>query len=219
MAASLAGAAIGLALLGLGGALLGAVFAPPAVGLLLRARRARYAARIDAGAAELALALASSLSAGRSVRAALLEADTAVPHPLSTELAKVAAELTLGRTTEDALAALRDRTASDRVDALTGAIELHRRSGADLARLARELADAFRARDAAHADARSATVQARFTALIVGVIPPAAGLLAELAAPGAVSGALLFAPTALLMFVASGLMLLGALLCLRVSRV
>lgn len=218
LAAALAGSALGLALLGAGGALLGALLAPPACGLLLRARRARYAARIDAGAAELALALASSLAAGRSVRAALLAADAAIPAPLSAELARVAVDLALGSTTDDALVALRSRTASDRIDSLAGAIALHRRSGADLARLMRELAAAFRARDAACADARSATAQARFTALLVGAIPPVAGVLTELAVPGSVSGALSFAPTALLMFAASALMLIGALLCLRVSR-
>lgn len=219
LAASLAGAVCGYLLLGVGGAVLAALVAVPAVGMALRSRRARYAVRIDGCAADLALALASSLAAGHSVRGALLASDSAVPQPLSAELGKIAVELTLGCTTDDALASLRSRAASSRIDSLAGAIALHRRSGADLAGLLRELAAAFRARDTARADARAATAQARFTALIVGVIPPLAGLLTELAVPGSVSGALSFPPTAVLMFAAAALMLAGALLCLKVSRI
>lgn len=219
LAAAVAGATLGYMLLGAGGAALAAVSAPPAVGMALRTRRARHATRVDACAANLALALASSLAAGHSVRGALLAADAAVEQPLAGELAKVAVEVTLGSTTDDALASLRSRTASDRIDSLAGAIALHRRSGADLASLLRELAAAFRARDTARADARSAMAQARFTALIVGSIPPLAALVAELAAPGSVSGALAFPPTAILLFCAVALMFVGVLMCLRVSRV
>lgn len=219
LAAALAGAALGLMLLGPVAAVAGALSAPPALAMVLRARRARYAARIDACAADFALAMASSLAAGRSVRGALLAADSAVPQPLAAELAKSAVELTLGSSTADSLASLRARAASDRIDSLAGAIALHRRSGADLARLLRELAAAFRARDTAHADARTATAQARFTAVIVGAVPPVGALAAELAAPGSVSGALALPPTALLMLAAAALTAAGVVLCLKVSRV
>ncbi|MBK5229946.1 MAG: type II secretion system F family protein [Thermoleophilia bacterium] len=215
----LAGGASGFALLGPVGALLGAAVGVPAVLMLIRARQARYARRVDDGAADLALALASALAAGHSVRGALLVAGRALPQPIAGELSRAAVDLTLGLTIEDTLAGLRGRTASRRLESLAGAIELHRRSGGDLARLMRELAAAFRARDGALRDARAATAQARFTALLVGAIPLVAGVFAELASPGSVSGAFSFAPTAVMLLCALALFATGTLLSLRASRV
>lgn len=216
-AAMLTGAICGFAILGPVGSLLGAVAGAPASTMLIRHRRARYARRVDASAADLALALASAMAAGHSVRGALLAAGRSVQQPAAAELDRVAVDITLGRTVEDSLAGLRERAASRRLDSIAGAIELHRRSGGDLVRLMRELAAAFRARDDAQRDARSATAQARFTALLVAVIPAAAAVIAELASPGAVSGALTYAPSALLLLCALGLFVVGGLLCLKVS--
>ena len=126
--------------------------------------------------------------------------------------------MALGGGVEDALAGLRARTASPRIEALSGAIELHRDSGGDLVRLMRELAAAFRTRDIARRDARAATAQARFTAIVVAAIPLTLAVVAELAHPGAVSGVFAFAPTALLMTLAICLLVAGCLLCARIGR-
>ncbi|MFY9263971.1 MAG: type II secretion system F family protein, partial [Solirubrobacterales bacterium] len=167
----------------------------------------------------LAGALASALAAGHSVRGALLGVGASVPRPLAAELDRVAVDLTLGQTVDDALAALRGRTASSRVESVVGAIALQRRCGGDLAELMRDLAAAFRARDLARRDAHAATAQARFTAILVAAMPLAAGAMTELARPGSVSGALVYPPTAVMMFAASGLLAAGGLLCIRVGRV
>lgn len=217
--AAVAGALAGYALLGPAGCLIGAIAGPPCVAMFVRARRARYARRVDASAADLALAIASAVAAGHSVRGALLTAGRAVPQPAAAELDHVAFDLTLGVSVDEALFELRRRTAARRLDSICGAIELHRRSGGDLARLMRELASAFRARDAAQRDARAATAQARFTAVLVAVIPLAAAAFAELVSPGLVTGALGFAPSLLLLMCASGLFALGTLLCLKASDV
>ena len=218
-AAALAvGAIAGFSAIGLPGIPLGVMLAPLALRSGLSARRRRYAARIDGCAAELALALASALAAGRSVRGALLTAGAATPEPLAIELNRAAVDLTLGGGIGDALASLRSRTNSARIESLAGAIELHRGSGGDLVRLMRELADAFRARDRALRDAHAASAQARFTAIIVAAIPLvfAAGL--ELAVPGAVSGAFSLLPTAMMLGVSVLLMACGVALAQRLGR-
>lgn len=217
--AAAVGAALGFSLGGVLAAAVAAVAAPPLLEAGMRSRRRGYAWRVDSAAAELALALASALAAGHSVRGALLAAGRSLPPPLAGELAHVAVDLTLGRTVEDALAAMRYRTGSPRVESLSGAIELHRRCGGDLVRLMRELAAAFRSRDLAHRDARAATAQARFTAGLVAALPLAAAVLAEFASPGSVSGAFAFAPSALMMLFACGLLVAGVALCLRMARV
>jgi tight adherence protein B len=216
---ALAGGAIaGFSAIGFPGIFLGVLLAPLALRSGLAARRRRYAARIDGCAAELALALASALAAGRSVRGALLTAGAATPEPLATELNRAAVDLTLGGGIGDALASLRSRTNSARIESLAGAIELHRGSGGDLVRLMRELAEAFRDRDRALRDAHAASAQARFTAIVVAAIPLvfAAGL--ELAVPGAVSGAFSLLPTAMMLGVSVFLMACGVALAQRLGR-
>ena len=153
------------------------------------------------------------------MRGALLASARATPEPLAHELDRACVDLTLGQNVEDALATLRSRTASARIESLTGAIELHRSSGGDLVQLMRELAAAFRTRDIARRDAKTATAQARFTAIVVAAIPLTLAFVAELASPGSVSGAFAFAPTALLMLVSLVLLAAGCVLCARIGRV
>lgn len=211
------GAIAGFIALGLIGIPIGTALAPFGLRAVIRSRRKRYAARIDGCAAELALAIASSLAAGRSVRGALLTAGVATPEPLASELDLAAVDLTLGGGIGDALAALRSRTNSARIESLAGAIELHRGSGGDLVRLMRELADAFRARDRAIRDAHSASAQARFTAIVVAAIPVVVAVALELAAPGAVTGALTLLPTAMMLGVSVALMACGVLMSHRIA--
>jgi tight adherence protein B len=200
-------------------ALAGAVLVPGAARFALRIRRDRHAASADGAAAELALAIASALSAGHSVRGALIAAAANSPEPLEPELQKLAADLTLGDPTDVALAALRTRTRASRVETITGAIELHRRCGGDLANLLRELGRSFRAAELARRDAHAATAQARFTAWVVAGAPLLAAVLTELGRPGAVTGAFAFAPTAALMLVSLLMLGTGCLLSYRMGRV
>lgn len=208
----------GFSLLGPLGAVLAAMLTPPAWRALLGARRRQYARRIDGGCDEFAMALASALSAGNSVRGALLVSGGAVEGPLAAEVEKLCVDLALGDTVTDAMAAIRDRTQSPRIEAIAGAIALHQDSGGDLVELMRELAESFRARDRANRDAHSATTQARYTAGIVAAIPLAMAVGCELLKPGSVSGALTFLPTALMLAVAASVMLVGVVLSFRVGR-
>jgi tight adherence protein B len=219
LAASAAGAVCGFSVLAAAGAVIGAAAGPYAMKLFLRSRRERFAARIDECAAEFALALAAALAGGNSVRGALLVSARAIPEPLAGELDRACVDVTLGQNVEDALATLRSRTASPRIEALAGAIELHRSSGGDLVRLMRELAAAFRSRDIAKRDAKAATAQARFTAIVVAAIPLTLAVVSELARPGSVSGAFAFAPSALMMVLALVLIASGCVLCARIGKV
>ncbi len=214
-----AGVVIGFSLLGLVGAPIGAIAFPVALRSAVRARRARHAARIDLCAADFAQSLASALAAGRSVRGALLSSAAATPQPLAAEVDRAIVDMTMGGSVQDALAALRWRTQSARLESLAGAIELHRGSGGDLVKLMRELAEAFRDRDRALRDAHAASAQARFTAYIVAAIPLLVLVLLELAAPGSVSGAISFLPTAVMLGAAGSLLAVGVVLARRIAAV
>lgn len=176
--------AIGLATIGPLAGLAFATAGPWLASRLLRARRERYRAGVDAGAAGLALALSDALRGGHSLRGALAHAAHGLHGPAGRELCRVVAELDLGARTEDALEAMRARVRSHAIDTIVGAALLQRRAGGDLARLLRETALALEDQARLEQEVRAATAQARFTGMIVVLLPLGGALLAELASPG-----------------------------------
>jgi tight adherence protein B len=105
------------------------------------------------------------------------------------------------------------------MDALVAACVLQRRAGGDLARLLRESARALEDQARLEADVRSATAQARFTALLVVLLPLGGGLLAELASPGWFAGLWRSFLTAWLVGIALALQAVAAVLMRRLGRV
>jgi len=170
-----AGAGVGLAL---------ACAGPWIVQRVLRARRERYRRAVEQGAPAIALGLADALGGGHSLRGAVAQAAAGLDGAPGREVRRVAAELELGARTEDALEAMRARIDSPGVDTIVAASILQRRAGGDLARLLRDTARAFEDQARVEAEARSATAQARFTGLLVVLLPVGGAGIAELASPG-----------------------------------
>jgi len=158
--------------------------APLATARALRAARERRSRAVDAGAAGMARALADALTGGHSVRGAIAEAAGGLGGAVGAELRRVAHELALGARTETALEAMRERVPTHGIETIVAAALLQRGAGGDLARLLRDVAHALEDHARVEHDARAATAQARFTGLIVVLLPIGGGLLAELASPG-----------------------------------
>jgi tight adherence protein B len=157
---------------------------PWLVARVLASARERYRRAVESGAAGMALALADALGGGHSVRGAVGEAARGLSGAAGQELSRVARELALGAPTDVALEAMRARVRSHAIDTIVAACLLQRRSGGDLARLLRDSARALEDQERLERDARAATAQARFTGLIVVMLPFGGALLAELASPG-----------------------------------
>jgi tight adherence protein B len=192
---------------------------PWVVARVLAAARERYRGAVGAGAAGVALALADALGGGHSIRGAVGAAAAGLGGPPGQELRRVARELALGARTETALEAMRERARSHGIDAIVAACLLQRRSGGDLARLLRDSARALEDQERLERDARAATAQARFTGLIVVMLPLGGGLLAELASPGylrSLAGSFL---TAWLAGLAVAMQVVAAVLIRRLGRV
>lgn len=192
---------------------------PWVVARVLAAARERYRRAVDAGAASVALALADALGGGHSVRGAVGEAARGLSGAPGQELSRVARELALGASTESALEAFRSRARSHGIDTIVAACLLQRRSGGDLARLLRDCARALEDQERLERDARAATAQARFTGLIVVMLPLGGALLAELASPGylrSLAGSFL---TAWLAGLALVMQVVAAVLIRRLGRV
>ena len=221
-----------LALLGMGGLLLGgllllgpgpapflALAGPALVAAALRRRRRHYLRAVDSDLASVSLAIADALAAGRSLRAALAEAQAGTVGPARAELRRVGADIELGMPTAEALAGLRRRVGSARVDSLCAALLTQQLAGGDLAGLLRRFAGASAQRDRVLADARSATAQARFTGMLVAAMPLGAAVFAELLEPGFTAGLLSEPLSAILLALSAALQLAGFLAIARLSRV
>lgn len=218
-AGALAALAIGTLLAGPRVGLVAAVAGPFVLSRVLRARRERYRVAVEEGAAEIAIAVSDALAGGHSLRGAVGAASRSVAGPPGRELRRVHAELELGARTEDALEAMRARVRGQGIDTIVAAALLQREAGGDLARLLRDCARA--ADDAARLarEARAATAQARFTGLLVVLLPLGGALLAELASPGYIRGLASSFLTAWLAGLAIGLQIVAAVLIRRLAKV
>jgi tight adherence protein B len=206
----LAGAAVALPL---------AVAGPSLAAWAIRARRQRYRRAVEAALPDLAVAVADSLSAGRSLRAALPAAAASLEGPPAVELVRLGAELDLGAPTTTAVGAWRRRMHSPRVDAFAAALLSQRLAGGDLAALLRRFASGAAERDRAAEDARAATSQARFTGLLVVAMPSGGALFAELLQPGFLAKVLGGPASAGLLALAAVLQFAGFVAIRRLSRV
>jgi tight adherence protein B len=196
-----------------------AVAGPAAVGWIITSRRRRYRRRVERSLAEVATAVADSLSAGRSLRASLAAAVGSLDGPAASELAQLAGELELGAATGEALERWRGRIRSQRVDAFVAALLSQRLAGGDLAGLLRRFAAGAAEQERVAEDARSATAQARFTGLLVVAMPTGGALFAELLEPGFLVKLLASPPAAVLLVAAVVLQLFGFLAIRRLAQV
>ena len=211
--------ALGTALVGPAAGAGLAAAGPWTVARVLRARREHYRRSVDGGAAALAVAVADALGAGHSLRGALEEAAGGVEGGAGHELRLVAAQLASGARTETALEEMRARVRSGRLDTIVAACLVQRRAGGDLARLLRDCAEAFGDQERLEDEVRSATAQARFTGVVVVLLPLGGALLAELSSPGFVRGLLSSFLTAWLVGIAVALQVVAAVVIRRLGRV
>lgn len=196
-----------------------ALAGPVTMGWAIANRRRRYRREVERSLPEVALAIADSLSAGRSLRASLSAAVSSLDGPPAAELARLDAELDLGAPTVAAVEGWRRRMRSERVDAFAAALLSQRLAGGDLAGLLRRFAAGAAERDRVAEDARSATAQARFTGLLVVAMPTGGAVFAELIQPGFVARLLAAPAAAVLLVLAAALQLAGFVAIRRLSRV
>lgn len=199
--------------------------APWVARAVVRARRRRRACAVAAGAPLVARAIADALAGGHSVRGALSAAahEGAIAGPAGEELRVAATALDLGEPTEEVLCALARRNRRQALhgplDTVVAAVLLQRDAGGDLAALLRDVACALEQRGRVAADARSATAQARFTALLVTGLPAAGLALGELAQPGSVLALTSSPVTAAMVALALALQAIAYVCVRRIARI
>jgi tight adherence protein B len=208
----------GVFLFGFKGGFLAAAIAPTVAVRTLKARRERYRRAVEAGAADIAIALADALSGGHSLRGALIGAARSLDGPPGHELRRVAEQMELGARTDDALEAMRRRISSSAIDVIVAGALLQRRAGGDLAQLLRGSARAFEDEARLLGEVRAATAQARFTGLVVVLLPLGSAGMAELASPGFVGRLAAFPLSAWLIGMAIAMQAAAAFAIRRLAR-
>lgn len=152
--------------------------------LSFRRRRRERLAAVEA-LPDLARRLAAEVGAGRTLVRALQAAALDAPPPLGAALAETGARLASGSRAWAVLAEAVPGNGSCRL--LAASLELQGRAGGDLPRLLRSLASALDDRAQVEAELRALTAQARFSAIVVPLLPfGALGLLAVVEPAGVV---------------------------------
>jgi tight adherence protein B len=166
------GALIGLFRFGvsIGPLILGAVgyvIPPLVVAYLQRRRQTQFNEQLTS----MLQLLSNSLKTGYAIDRALeIVADKSQP-PVSTEFERVATEITLGTSVEDALSSLLLRISSPDLEFIVTAILLHVRVGGNLAEVLDNISDTLRDRLQTKRDMRVLTAQSRASATIITGLP------------------------------------------------
>jgi tight adherence protein B len=166
------GALIGLFRFGisLGPVILGIVgfVVPPLVMRFLQRRRQTMFNEQLTGMLQL---LSNSLKTGYAIDRALETVASKSQPPVSTEFERVATEITLGTSIEDALSALLLRINSPDLEFIVTAILLHTRVGGNLAEVLDTISDTLRDRLQTKRDMSVLTAQSRASATIITGLP------------------------------------------------
>jgi tight adherence protein B len=166
------GALIGLFRFGIsfGPVILGLVgfIGPPLVlGFLQRRRQSMFNDQLT-GMLQL---LSNSLKTGYAIDRALETVASKSQPPVSTEFERVATEITLGTSVEEALSALLLRINSPDLEFIVTAILLHTRVGGNLAEVLDTISDTLRDRLQTKRDMSVLTAQSRASATIITGLP------------------------------------------------
>jgi tight adherence protein B len=212
------GALIGLFRFGIsfGPVILGIVgfVVPPLVMRFLQRRRQNMFNEQLTGMLQL---LSNSLKTGYAIDRALETVATKSQPPVSTEFERVATEITLGTSVEDALSAMLLRINSPDLEFIVTAILLHTRVGGNLAEVLDTISDTLRDRLQTKRDMSVLTAQSRASATIITGLPILLALGLYVFVPG------YFAPMTrtlvgyVLLGVAAFLVLIGNVLIQRMT--
>ena len=166
------GALVGLFRFGfsIGPLILGVVgyIVPPLVVAYLQRRRQQ---QFNEQLGSMLQLLSNSLKTGYSIDRALETVAAKSQPPVSTEFERVATEITLGTSVEDALSALLLRINSADLEFIVTAILLHIRVGGNLAEVLDNISDTLRDRLQTKRDMRVLTAQSRASATIITGLP------------------------------------------------
>lgn len=121
--------------------------------------------------------LAGTLRAGYSIGQGFEAVSTEIADPMGRELRRVVTETRLGRPLDESLQAVADRMQSDDFSWAVMAIRIQREVGGNLAELLVTVAETMTQRERLRRDVKTLTAEGRMSAIVLGLLPPALGVL------------------------------------------
>lgn len=146
-----------------------AYFLVPRVFFFLRQNA--YVEAFNKQLVEVTQLLANALRAGMSIQQAIGEVADRVPEPARSEFRQTRHELLLGDNLPLALNDMRRRVRSRDLDVLVNAIVVQHQAGGNLVRVLNGMANTLNERQRLEHEINSLTAEARFSALVVMVLP------------------------------------------------
>jgi tight adherence protein B len=131
--------------------------------------------------------IANAIRSGFAVLQAIDSAAHRLQPPIAEELARLVADVNLGRTLEDALADLGERVGSYDLDMVITAILIQRSTGGNLSEILDTVAETMRERDRVRGEIRTLTAQQRFAGWVLSLWPVVVAIIFFLLNPDLMS--------------------------------
>jgi tight adherence protein B len=132
---------------------------------------------IDIQLVETITLISNALRAGFAFAQGIDAAAKRVGPPMSIELGRVLVDISLGRSTEEALTALNERIGSDDLDMVVTAILIQRGSGGNLVEVLDNVTATMRDRERIRGEIKTLTSAQRFTAWVLSIWPLCVALM------------------------------------------
>lgn len=176
--------AIGMRLMPLWGALIGAALAAMLpYGYVLRRRNQRFQ-KFRENFPDVLDSLSRALRAGYPLSAAMDMIAAETSPPVSTEMRRTSTEANLGRGWPQALENLGERIPLLEVNLFIGAVQLHSRTGGKLSEVISGLAENMRESLALQGEVRALAAHGKMTGLILTILPIGIAIMMMFASPG-----------------------------------
>ena len=170
-------------------AMLVAVFLPRALlSFRIRKRQKAFVGQLP----DMLSLMAGTLRAGYSIGQGFEAVSREIDDPMGRELRRVVTENRLGRPLDEALDSVADRMESDDFAWAVMAIRIQREVGGNLAELLLTVADTMTQRERLRRDVATLTAEGRVSAVVLGLLPPALGVVMWVMNPDYISA--LFSP-------------------------
>lgn len=187
--------------------------------LYVHLRKRRRLSRVDKQLVEALSHISSSIRAGFAMLQAIDAAAQRLDPPLSDEFSRLVADVRLGASLEDSLAAMSIRVGSYDLDMVVTAILIQRGSGGNLSEVLDNVAETIRERERIRGEIRVMTAQQRFAASVLAAWPVVLGGIFFLLNPSLMSNLWTESAGLVMLGIAITLQLLGILTIRRITNI
>lgn len=152
--------------------------------LILRVKKTKRMAKINSDLPEALNIISNGLRAGFSFTQAINVVTNEMEGPIVEEFNKMLKENLLGKSIEEALLNLSDRTDNEDLDIVITALIIQRQVGGNLAEVLDIISETIRERIKIKGDIKTLTAQGRISGVVISLLPFALGMVLRIISPG-----------------------------------